>query len=85
MTSQGDATCLPLLICFSHLPASKPRSEVGSADVVADRIAAIERQKDGNFTTDVLFAKDLPAGEVQTYLIEYRCDTSRGRTETGLS
>ena len=25
-----------------------------------------------------MFAKDLPAGDVQTYLIEYRCDTSRG-------
>lgn len=54
------------------------RSDVGSADTVADRIAAIERQKDGNFTTDVLFAKDISAGDVQTYLIEYRCDTSRG-------
>ena len=29
------------------------RSEVGSADVVADRIANIEKQKDGNFTTEV--------------------------------
>ena len=53
-------------------------SEVGSADVVADRIASIEKQKDGNFTTEVMFAKDIPAGDVQTYLIEYRCDTSRG-------
>ena len=53
-------------------------SEVGSADVVADRIANIEKQKDGNFTTEVMFAKDIPAGDVQTYLIEYRCDTSRG-------
>ena len=25
-----------------------------------------------------MFAKDIPAGDVQTYLIEYRCDTSRG-------
>ena len=54
-------------------------SDVGSADSVADRIASIEKQKDGNFTTEVMFAKDVPAGDVQTYLIEYRCDTSRGR------
>lgn len=53
-------------------------SDVGSADSVADRIASIEKQKDGNFTTEVMFAKDIPAGDVQTYLIEYRCDTSRG-------
>ncbi|CAJ1394298.1 unnamed protein product [Effrenium voratum] len=53
-------------------------SEVGSANVVADRIAAIERQKDGNFETDVLNAKEAPAGDIPTYLIEYRCDTSRG-------
>ena len=49
-------------------------SDVGSADSVADRIASIEKQKDGN----LMFAKDIPAGDVQTYLIEYRCDTSRG-------
>ena len=53
-------------------------SDVGSADSVADRIASIEKQKDGSFTTEVMFAKDIPAGDVQTYLIEYRCDTSRG-------
>ncbi|CAK8990371.1 PsbP domain-containing protein [Durusdinium trenchii] len=53
-------------------------SDVGSADVVADRIASIEKQKDGNFTTDVLSAKDVNAGDIQTYVIEYRCDTSRG-------
>ena len=30
---------------------------MGSADVVADRIANIEKQKDGNFTTEVALAE----------------------------
>lgn len=66
----------------ANLFSERNRSDVGSADVVADRIASIEKQKDGNFTTDVLSAKDVNAGDIQTYVIEYRCDTSRG-TQTG--
>ena len=54
------------------------RAEVGSADVVAERIASIEKQKDGNFSTEIISAKDVNAGDIQTYLIDYRCDTSRG-------
>ena len=45
MLSSGFKNILPL------------RSEVGSADVVADRIANIEKQKDGNFTTEVALAE----------------------------
>lgn len=54
---------------------------MGSAEAVAERIANIERQKDGNFSTEVMSAKELKAfdkGETETYVIEYRCDTSRG-------
>jgi len=53
-------------------------ADVGDAEAIAERIANIERSKDGNKLTEVLAAA---RGEVDGILadtIEYRADTTRG-------
>lgn len=53
-------------------------SEVGTADEIAQRIANLERDKDGNLLTEVLSASRGDIGGVATDTIEYRADTTRG-------
>jgi len=52
--------------------------EVGSADQIAERIAAVERKKDGNIMTEVLSASRGDLGGIVCDTIEYRADTTRG-------
>ncbi|CAE8685387.1 unnamed protein product, partial [Polarella glacialis] len=53
-------------------------TEVGTAAQIADRIANLERGKDGNFETQVLSASRGDLDGIPCDLIEYKADTSRG-------
>lgn len=53
-------------------------NQVASAKEIAERIANVERSKDGNVMTEVIAAARGDLSGVPADVIEYRCDTTRG-------
>lgn len=53
-------------------------ADVGGCDQIAQKIAALERAKDGNNSTEVIFSSRGELDGIAADVIEYRADTTRG-------